>query len=312
MTRTARGLLYGVLAYASWGLLPLYWPLLEPAGPLEILAFRIVFSLVAVTAVLAFRHELTLVRRLDRATRLRLGLAGLVIAVNWGAYIWGVNNGQVLESSLGYFICPLLVTALGVLFFKERLRPVQWVAVGLGAVAVAVLCADQGRPPWLALFLAGSFAAYALIKKNIRSGAPEGVVVETAVTTIPALVFLALLATTGGATWVGHGATPGHLLLFAASGPLTAMPLILFAGAAKRLPLSSLGLLQYIAPALQFVIGGVIRGEPLPPARLAGFALVWVALVILTADAVRQQRAKRGAVAAGRADPGEVALAART
>jgi len=315
VTRATRGLMYGVLAYVCWGLLPLYWPLLEPADPLEILACRIVFSLVAVTAVMAVRHELSLVRRLDRTTRLRLGVAGLVIAVNWGAYIWGVNNGHVLDSSLGYFICPLLVTALGVLFLHERLRPVQWIAVGLGVVAVAILTVDYARPPWLALFLAVSFAGYALIKKSIRSGAPEGVVVETAATVVPALAFLAVLAAAGGATWIGHGATPGHLLLLAGSGPLTAIPLLLFAGAAKRLPLSSVGLLQYIAPALQFVIGGVIRGEPLPPARLGGFAVVWIALIILTADAVRQRRAPPSVVAAastaGIADPAEVALAAR-
>jgi chloramphenicol-sensitive protein RarD len=315
VTRATRGLMYGVLAYVSWGLLPLYWPLLEPAGPLEILACRIVFSLVAVTAVMAVRHELSLVRRLDRTTRLRLGVAGLVIAVNWGAYIWGVNNGHVLDSSLGYFICPLLVTALGVLFLHERLRPVQWIAVGLGVVAVAILTVDYARPPWLALFLAVSFAGYALIKKSIRSGAPEGVVVETAATVVPALAFLAVLAAAGGATWIGHGATPGHLLLLAGSGPLTAIPLLLFAGAAKRLPLSSVGLLQYIAPALQFVIGGAIRGEPLPPARLGGFAVVWIALIILTADAVRQRRTPSvvaAAPAAGIADPAEVALGART
>jgi chloramphenicol-sensitive protein RarD len=297
LTRAMRGLMYGVLAYGIWGLLPLFWPLLEPAGALEILAWRIVLSLLVVAALLAVRRELRQVRRLDRDTLLRLGIAGVVIAVNWGAYIWGVNNQHVLETSLGYFINPLLTVALGVVLLRERLRTVQWAAVALGVIAVAVLSVDYGHPPWLALFLACSFAGYGLIKKRIRASAPEGLLVEAAATTVPALVVIAVLAIAGTATWVGHAATPGHLLLLAASGPVTAIPLLFFAGAAKRLPLSSLGMLQYMAPVMQFVIGVLVRNEPLPPARLGGFALVWTALLILTFDAVRHRHGVPSVVA---------------
>ena len=219
------------------GLFPLYWPLLEPAGPLEILACRVVLSLVVVALLLAVRHQLRTLRRLDRGTVLRLCLAGLIIAVNWGAYIWGVNNGHVVETSLGYFINPLLTVALGVVVLHERLRRLQWVAVALGAVAVLILSVDYGRPPWLALFLAVSFATYGFIKKSVRATAPEGLLVEAAVLTVPALVFLGVLAATGGATWIGSAATPSHLLLLAAAGPATAIPLLFFAAAASRLPL---------------------------------------------------------------------------
>jgi chloramphenicol-sensitive protein RarD len=291
VTRTMRGLMYGVLAYGIWGLLPLYWPLLEPANPLEILACRIVFSLLVVAALLAVRHELRDLRRLDRGTLVRLCIAGVVIAVNWGAYIWGVNNQHVVETSLGYFINPLLTIALGVVLLREHLRRAQWVAVALGVVAVAVLSVDYGHPPWLALFLACSFAGYGFIKKRIRASAPEGLLIEAAATVVPAVVVLAVLALVGSASWVGAAATPGHLLLLAASGPVTAIPLLFFAGAAKRLPLSTVGLLQYMAPVMQFAIGVLIRHEPLPLARLGGFALVWTALVILAVDAVQHRRA---------------------
>lgn len=290
MTGAMRGLTYGVLAYGIWGLLPLYWPLLEPASPLEILACRILFSLLVVAALLAVRRQLSDLRRLDRGALIRLCVAGVVIAVNWGAYIWGVNNQHVVETSLGYFINPLLTIALGVVLLRERLRRIQWAAVGLGVVAVAVLSVDYGHPPWLALFLACSFAAYGFIKKRIRASAPEGLLIEAAATVVPAVGALAVLALLGSATWVGPAANPGHLLLLAASGPVTAIPLLFFAGAARRLPLSTLGLLQYLAPLMLFAIGVLVRHEPLPPARLGGFALVWAALLILAADAVRHRR----------------------
>jgi chloramphenicol-sensitive protein RarD len=289
VTRARRGLLSGATAYVLWGLFPLYWPLLEPASPLEILASRIVLSLVVVALLLAVRRELRLLRRIDRATVLRLCLAGVIIAVNWGAYIWGVNNGHVVETSLGYFINPLITVALGVVVLRERLRPTQWTAVGLGAVAVVILSVDYGRPPWLALFLAVSFATYGLIKKSVRATAPEGLLIEAAVLTVPALAVLGVLAGTGGATWVGSAATPTHLLLLAAAGPATAVPLLFFAAAAKRLPLTTIGLLQYLAPLMQFAIGVLVRHEPTPPALLGGFALVWLALAILTVDALRHR-----------------------
>jgi chloramphenicol-sensitive protein RarD len=290
VTRSNRGLLSGATAYGLWGLFPLYWPLLEPAGPLEILACRIVLSLVVVALLLAARRELRGLRSMDRHTVVRLSAAGAIIAVNWGAYIWGVNNGHVVETSLGYFINPLITVALGVVLLHEGLRPMQWAAVALGATAVVILTVEYGRPPWLALLLAFSFATYGLIKKRTRATAPQGLLVEAAVLTAPALVVLAVLAATGAATWVGSAATPGHLLLLAAAGPATAIPLLFFAAAATRLPLSTLGLLQYLAPVMQFGIGVLVRHEPMPPALLGGFSLVWLALAFLTLDAVPHHR----------------------
>ncbi len=290
MSRARRGLLSGAAAYGLWGLFPLYWPLLEPASPLEILACRIVFSLVVVALLLAARHRLRSVRRLDRATVGRLCAAGAIVAVNWGGYIWGVNNGHVVETSLGYFINPLITVALGVVVLHERLRAPQWVAVGLGALAVVILSVDYGRPPWLALLLAVSFGTYGLIKKRTAATAPEGLLIEAAALTVPALTVLAVLAATGAATWTGRAASPGHVLLLVAAGPTTAIPLLFFAAAATRLPLSTLGLLQYLAPVMQLGIGVLVRHEPMPPALLGGFALVWLALAILTADALRQRR----------------------
>lgn len=290
--------MYGVAAYALWGLFPLFWPLLEPANPLEILACRIVFSCVVVAVILAVRHKLRGVRSMDRGTVLRLCAAGVAIAANWGVYIWGVNNGHVIETSLGYFISPLVTIGLGVVILHERLRAVQWTAVALGAVAVTVLSVDYGRPPWIALALACSFGTYGFIKKGVRASPPEGVLIEAAVLTIPALVVLAALALAGSATWVGHDATPAHLALLFSAGPITALPLLLFAGAATRLPLSTVGLLQYLTPVMQFAIGVLVLRESTSFALLCGFALVWIALAILAVDGVRHRNQVPNAVAA--------------
>ena len=280
-------------AYGLWGLFPLFWPLLEPAGAVEILACRIVFSLLVVGVVLSLNRRLGGLLRLGRKALLRLGVAGVVITVNWGAYIWGVNSAQVVQTSLGYFINPLVTVALSVVLLRERLRPVQLCALGLGLVAVAVLTWDYGQPPWLALLLACSFGFYGLIKNQVGVSAPEGLFVEAAVMTIPAMAVLGVLASSGQATWVGADANVGHLLLLAAAGPVTAVPLLFFAGAAGRLPLSTVGMLQYLAPTMQFLIGVLVRHEPLPAARLAGFVLVWTALAVLTAEAIHFRRHRR-------------------
>ncbi len=288
-TPAARGLVYGLSAYMLWGLFPLFWPLLEPANPLEILACRIIFCFVVIAVVLAVRRELGGVRRLDRGTVLRLCAAGIAIAVNWGVYIWGVNNGRVIETSLGYFINPLVTIGLGVVILHERLRAVQWAAVGLGTVAVLVLSVDYGRPPWIALALACSFGAYGFLKKGVRASPPEGLLIEGAVTSLPALILLGALALAGQATFVGHAANPGHLVLLISAGPVTALPLLFFAGAATRLPLSTMGLLQYVTPVMQFAIGVLILRESTSLALLCGFALVWIALAILGFDGVRHR-----------------------
>jgi chloramphenicol-sensitive protein RarD len=273
-----------------WGLFPLFWPLLEPANPLEILACRIVFCFVVIAVLLAARHELAGMRRLDRGTVLRLCAAGIAVAINWGVYIWGVNNGHVIETSLGYFINPLVTIALGVVILHERLRAVQWTAVGLGVVAVVVLSVDYGRPPWIALALACSFGTYGFLKKGVRASPPEGLLIEGAVTSVPALIILAALALAGQATFVGHAARAGHILLLIAAGPVTAVPLLFFAGAATRLPLSTMGLLQYVTPVMQFAIGVLILRESTSFALLCGFSLVWIALAILGFDGVRHRQ----------------------
>ncbi|MGI8531771.1 MAG: EamA family transporter RarD [Geodermatophilaceae bacterium] len=290
MLEGRRGVWYGVAAYLLWGLFPLYWTLLDPASPLEILAHRIVWSLVFTTAVIAVRRRWSKVRAAvrDRRTLVLLVAAAMLISVNWGTYIYGVNSGQVVETSLGYFVNPLVSVALGVVVFRERLRTVQWVAVGIGLLAVVVLTVDYGRPPFIALTLAFSFGFYGLIKKLVSVGPTEGLAVESAVMTLPALVLLAVLTGQGTAAFGTVSALNTALLMLA--GVVTAIPLLFFAAAARRVPLSTLGLLQYLAPLIQFVLGLVVFAEPMPPGRLAGFALVWLALIVLTLDLARNNR----------------------
>ena len=289
MTGNRKGLGYGISAYLLWGLFPLYWPLLKPANALEILAQRMVWSLVLLAVVLAVTRGFGTVRLLvaDRSKLGRLTLAALLVSINWGVYIWSVNNGHVVESSLGYFINPLFTIMLGVLVLKERLSRTQWIAVGIATVAIVVLSVDYGRLPWIALTLALSFGGYGFLKKRVSAGAVESLTVETAVMAAPALVTLMVLAEQSKLVF-GHAGTANALLL-AATGVVTALPLLLFGAAARRLPLSSIGLLQYMAPVLQFAVGVGIRHEPMPLARLLGFALVWIALVVLTADALTRR-----------------------
>jgi len=290
-----RGVLYGVACYLLWGLFPLYWPLLEPAGAIEILAHRIVWSLLVVATVLAVTRSWGWIRPLlaDRATLARMALAAVLIAVNWATYIWGVNNEHVVETSLGYFINPVVTVMIGVLVLHERLRPVQWAAIGLGTLAVVVLAVDYGRPPWIALTLAFSFGTYGLLKKQVGAtvGAVQSLTVETAVLFVPALTYLVLLDARGDAQ-LGHSGL-GHGLLLASAGIATAVPLLFFASAARRIPLSTLGLLQYIAPVLQFLTGVLLYDEPMPASRWVGFVLVWAALAVLTFDGLRQGRRTR-------------------
>ena len=289
-SETRAGLGYGFSAYLLWGLFPLFFPLLEPAGTIEILAQRMAWSLVVVAALLAITHGFRGVRSV-LADRRRFGLlaaaAGL-ITVNWGVYIWGVNSGHVVECSLGYFINPLFTILLGVIVLKERLRAAQWVAVGIGAVAVVVITVDYGRPPGIALVLAASFGMYGFLKKRAGVGAIDSIVVETGTLFVPAVIALTVVAAQGNLAFGHHGV--GNTLRIASSGLVTAIPLLLFAGATRRLPLSVMGLLQYLTPVLQFSVGVGIRHEHLPFAEFVGFCLVWVALIVLTGDGVRSQR----------------------
>ncbi|MFE6287870.1 EamA family transporter RarD [Streptomyces sp. NPDC057877] len=287
------GLLNGFAAYGMWGLVPLFWPLLKPAGAIEILAHRMVWSLAVVAVALLVIRRWDWARALLRQPR-RLGLVALaaaVITVNWGLYIWAVNTGHVVEASLGYFINPLVTIAIGVLLLKERLRRVQWAAVGIGFAAVLVLSVGYGRPPWISLALAFSFALYGLIKKKVNLGGVESLAAETAIQFLPALAFLLWLTSRGDSTFSTEG--PGHAALLAATGLVTAAPLVCFGAAAIRVPLSTLGLLQYLAPVFQFLLGILYFHEAMPPERWAGFALVWLALTLLTWDAWRSVRRSR-------------------
>jgi chloramphenicol-sensitive protein RarD len=290
-TETRAGLTYGFSAYLLWGLFPLYFPLLEPAGWVEILAQRILWSLVVVAVLLAFTHGFSGVGRVlrNRYQFSRLAVAACLITVNWATYIWGVNSGHVVECSLGYFINPLFTILLGVVILKERLRPAQWAAVGIGVVAVVVITVDYGRPPWIALVLAGSFGLYGFLKKQARVGAADSLAVETGVLALPSALAIALVAAHGDLAFGAHSV--GNTLLLAFSGVVTAVPLLCFAAATQRLPLSVVGLLQYLTPVLQFIVGVGIRHEHVPFAEFIGFCLVWLALIVLTTDSVRHRRA---------------------
>jgi chloramphenicol-sensitive protein RarD len=290
-----RGTIFGVTAYLIWGLFPLFWPLLEPAGAVEILAHRVVWSLLVVAILLVVSGNAW--RRVPRTGRplALLTLAAVLIAINWGLYIWAVNDNQVVEASLGYFINPLVTVALSVLVLGERLRRLQWVAVGVAAMGVVVLTIQAGQLPWIALSLAVTFGSYGLIKKVVGVEPAAGLAVETAVLAPLALGYLLVIAVTGHGTFTTDGTS--HALLLAASGPVTALPLLAFAAASSRVPLSHMGLMQYLTPTIQFLIGVLVRHEPLGPARLFGFVLVWVALAIFTIDGTSTRRRRTPSVA---------------
>ncbi|GAA1145355.1 chloramphenicol-sensitive protein RarD [Kitasatospora gansuensis] len=295
---SGNGIGYGVAAYGIWGLFPLFWPLLEPSGAADILANRMTWSLVAVALMLLIQRRWAWIRPLlAQPRRLALSvLAALTISVNWGVYIWGVNSGHVVETSLGYFINPLVTIAFGVLLLRERLRTAQWVAVGVGVAAVVVLTVGYGRLPWIALTLAFSFGTYGLLKKKVALGGLESFALESAVMFPFAVGFLIWLAVRGQGSFLVAGW--GHSGLLMLSGVITAIPLLCFGAAALRVPLSTLGLLQYLAPVLQFLLGITVFHEQMPPARWAGFALVWVALLMLSWDALRRLRQNRAAALA--------------
>lgn len=285
-----RGIAYGVAAYVMWGLVPLFWPLLQPAGAIELLSHRFVWSLllmmVLIVGLRRLRSTWALVR--NPRTALLLAVAAITITSNWGFYIWGVNSGRVVETSLGYFINPLVSIVMGVVIYRERLRPLQWIAVAVAAAAIVILTVDYGHVPWLALVLACSFGTYGLVKKAAGAGAFDSLTVETAYVAPLALAYLFWLGGRGHFT-----GSSGHMLLFAATGVVTALPLICFGAAATRVPMVTLGLLQYLAPILQFGIGVMVRHESMSTGRWIGFGIVWVALALFAHDAVRAARSVR-------------------
>jgi chloramphenicol-sensitive protein RarD len=296
-TPIGRGLAYGVGAYAIWGVLPLFFLLLRPATAVEIVAWRIVLSLVFCALLLTVtRGWPALIRILkDRRTVLIMGGAGALILVNWLVYVYATVSDHLVEAALGYFTNPIITVLLGVFVLRERLRPLQWAAIGISAVAVLVLALNYGQFPFIALALAFSFGLYGLIKKQVggRVDAVSGLSIETAWLAVPASVALLVLAGAGTLT-IGTVST-GQTVAMLFAGVVTAVPLLLFAAAARRLPLSYLGLTQYLTPILQFVIGVFLLREDMPPVRWLGFGLVWLALILLTVDMFRAGRAGRSA-----------------
>jgi chloramphenicol-sensitive protein RarD len=292
-----RGLVFAIAAFVLWGMFPLYWPLFEPAGAGEILAHRVLWSLVAMLVLLAATERLRRLRAVWRTPRLRMLLtcSGLLIGVNWFTYIWGVNSGYVVETSLGYYINPLVTVLLGVVVLEERLRRLQWTALGIGVVAVLVLSVEIGRPPYIALVLAFSFGGYGLLKKRAAVGPSEGITFETLLLAPLALGYVAWISADGSARAWSQG--PWHIALLSTMGVVTALPLLLFAGAANRVSLSTVGLVQYITPTLQFTLGVAVFHESMSAGRWVGFLLVWVALAVLTVESLvvfrRRTRALR-------------------
>lgn len=308
---TRKGTLYGFLAYLAWGMFPLYFHALIPAGPWEILAHRILWTLLLCVVLLGVTRHLGFLRSLFGDLK-RLGaisIAAVLIAINWVVYVLAVTTGHVTETALGYFLNPLVTVMLGVLVLGEKLRRMQWLAVAIGVIACVYLAVDYGSPPWISVGLALSFAAYGLMKKRVggRLTALEGLTAETVVLAPFAAVMLVWLGATGRSTWSGNGSW--HPVLLALSGVATAIPLLLFAAAARRIPLSTIGLLQFMTPVIQLLCGVLVLGETMSAGRWVGFGLVWIALVVLTADSLAQARRTRRA---RRATPLETSAAAPT
>ena len=288
------GLLFGVGAYAMWGLFPAFFPLLKPAGAFEILAHRIVWCFALMVIVVAVVRRLGDLRTMTGRTWLLLTAASALISVNWVIYIYAVNNGHVVDAALGYFINPLVTVALGLLVFRERLNRAQFAALAIAVIAVGVLTVSLGAVPIIGLGLALSFGLYGAVKKVVPTDPRVSVGIEAAIATPPALAFIVVLQINGHGDFTNHGA--GHIALMILSGVLTALPLLLFAAAAQRLPMVTLGLLFYLTPAMQLTWGVVVGHEPMPAARWLGFALIWLALLVFTLDALRRGRVDRRAV----------------
>ncbi|WP_255768158.1 EamA family transporter RarD [Pseudarthrobacter sulfonivorans] len=286
---TTAGILFGFGAYGLWGLLPLYFIALLPASPVEIVANRVVWSLLFCALLITFTRSWRALANAfrDRSVFGALAIAGALIAVNWLTYTYGVTTGQAVEASLGYFINPLVSVLLGVIVLKEKLRALQWAAVGIGFVAVGVLTVSYGKLPWIALTLAFSFGLYGFVKNRVgrKVDAVTSLSVETMVLAPLAGAAMIFLALSGSATLASQG--PGHFWLLAASGVLTAVPLLFFGASARRLPLTTIGLLQYVAPLLQFVVALLVFKEAMTPDRWIGFGVVWLALLVLTVDMLR-------------------------
>ena len=280
------GLALGLGAYLTWGLFPLYWPLLKPANSIEIVSHRAVWSLITCLIILTFLKKLRSTFEIlrNRKTVLKLLLSTTLVSINWLTYIWGVNHGHVVECALGYYINPLIIIGFGVIIFRERMRKLQWFAVIVAALGVIVLTVDYGRPPWIAIILALSWGSYGVVKKQLGIGALEGLTIETLLAFLPYAGYLVWLQSNGEGQF-GH--TPGLSILLFLAGAVTAVPLLMFNGSTNILPFTIIGLLQYITPTVQFMVGVIIRHEPMPTGRWIGFFIIWIALIALGTDLVR-------------------------
>ena len=296
MSKNKLGLLFGISAYSLWGAFPLYWPLLEPANPLEIVSHRAVWTLVFCFIVLAATKALksTLATLKRPMVAVKLFLTSMLISINWLVYIWATNNEHVVEASLGYYINPLIIIGFGVIFLKEKMRPLQWASVAIASIGVLVLTVDYGRLPWIALALAISWGSYGLIKKQLGLGALEGLAIETLISSVFYLAYLLYIGNQGTGQF-GH--SWGLTALLISAGAVTAIPLLLFNGSTNRLPFTTIGLLQYITPTLQFSIGVWVLNEDMPTARWIGFLIIWAALVALAFDLVKSSRAVNNSIA---------------
>ncbi|CAN5339902.1 EamA family transporter RarD [soil metagenome] len=289
------GLGFAFAAYGWWGGMPIFFLLLEPSGPIEIVAWRVVLTLVVcvvlMTVTNGWRRLVAVVR--DPRSTVTLGIGGALICVNWLVYVYASVNGHVVEAAMGYFINPIVTVLLGVVVLREKLRALQWVSIAVSVVAVIVLVIGYGQFPWIAIVLALSFGSYGLVKKRVASNVDSlsGLAIETAWLAPIACIALIVIAATGGLTMGRLGG--GHTALLLSAGVVTAVPLLLFASAARRLPLAYVGLTQYVTPILQFIIGVVFLHEAMPAARLVGFAIVWLALILLTVDLLRASRRPR-------------------
>ena len=296
MKKEKAGLLFGVSAYTLWGLFPLYWPLLKPANPLEIVSHRAVWTVVFCVIILAITKSLksTLATFKRKHVAVKLFSTSVLISINWLVYIWATNNGHVVEASLGYYINPVIIIAMGVILLHEKMRKLQWISIAIASTGVLILTIDYGRLPWIAIALALSWGSYGFIKKSLGLGALEGLAIETMISSVPYLGYLIYLGAEGKGQF-GNGVLITTLIISA--GAVTAIPLLLFNGATTRLPFTIIGLLQYITPTLQFAIGVWVLHEDMPAARWMGFVIIWIALVVLATDLFRSNRAINNSIA---------------
>lgn len=291
-----KGTLFTFLTYLAWGFFPLYFKAIKSVPAFDIVAHRILWSFVFMTALLLIRKKLkSLLRKLDWHTGLIYLVAGILLTINWGTYVYAVNSDHIVEASLGYFINPLVSVLLGTVFLREKLRPTQWVSIGLTAIGVIYLTAVYGSFPWISISLAISFGLYGYVKKTASLEPQEGLFLETATLALPAVLFLVIREVQGTGSFLQADLTTKTLLLFC--GVITAVPLIFFATGAKEIPLVTIGLLQYITPTLQFLVGVLLYSEPFTRTNAIGFAIIWLSLIIFSIESLVHYRQTRPGMA---------------